>query len=185
MPKLRDWKAVSLSLLLFVNCGWAMGGEISLQIDTSAGTMAVLDGESVVHTFTGISIGRYGATEFKRRGDNKTPLGRFRIGWVTNKTRYHRFLGLNYPSLELASTAFSNGLINKNEWLDIRRAEKRGEVPPQNTPLGGLIGIHGIGTGDPEMHQEFNWTNGCVALTNDEIDRLLEWVSVGTLVDIR
>jgi murein L,D-transpeptidase YafK len=185
MPKHGDWKAVTLALLLFCSCDWAAGDEISLQIDTNAGTMAVLDGETVVHTFADISIGRYGATVFKRRGDNKTPLGRFRIGWITDKTRYHRFLGLNYPNLELASAAFFNGLINKDEWLDIRRAEKRREVPPQNTPLGGLIGIHGIGVGDPDMHREFNWTNGCVALTNDEIERLLEWVRVGTVVDIR
>lgn len=35
------------------------------------------------------------------------------------------------------------------------------------------------------MHREYNWTNGCVALTNEEIDRLVEWVDVGTLVEIR
>lgn len=69
--------------------------------------------------------------------------------------------------------------------MAIRRAHKRGEVPPQNTGLGGLIGIHGIGAGDADMHREYNWTNGCVALTNEEIDRLVEWVDVGTLVEIR
>jgi murein L,D-transpeptidase YafK len=185
MLRLRDCNAVALTLLLLVRCGIATGGEISLRIDTSAGTLVVLDGESVVHTFADISIGRYGATASKQRGDNKTPLGRFRIGWIADKTRYHRFLGLNYPNLEIASTAFFKRLISKDEWLWIRRAEKRGEVPPQNTPLGGFIGIHGIGAGDPAMHQEFNWTNGCVALTNNEIDQLLEWVSVGTVVDIR
>lgn len=181
----RDRIALVLLLLLAVVCGRVQAGEVSLLIDTGAGTLTVLDGEAVIHTFGDISIGRYGATENKRRGDNRTPLGHFRIGWITRKTRYHRFLGLNYPDLEIASKAFSSGLITKNDWLAIRHAIKHGEVPPQNTALGGRIGIHGIGDGDAEMHQQYNWTNGCVALTNEEIDLLLTWVSVGTRVEIR
>ncbi len=184
MSKHRDWKALLLSLLVCVGSG-TTAGEVSLLVDTSTGTMTVLDGEAVIHTFEDISIGRYGTSDAKIRGDNKTPLGRFRIGWISEKTRYHRFLGLNYPDLETASRAFSKGTISKEQWLAIRRAHKRGEVPPQNTGLGGLIGIHGIGAGDADMHREYNWTNGCVALTNEEIDRLVEWVAVGTLVEIR
>ena len=185
MSKHRDWKAFLLSLLVCVSAGHATAGEVSLLVDTRAGTLTVLDGETVIHTFEDISIGRYGASDAKIQGDNKTPLGRFRIGWITEKTRYHRFLGLNYPDLETASRAFDKKLITKEQWLEIRRAEKRGGVPPQNTRLGGLIGIHGIGAGDVGVHHEYNWTNGCVALTNEEIDRLLEWVGVGTVVEIR
>jgi lipoprotein-anchoring transpeptidase ErfK/SrfK len=60
-----------------------------------------------------------------------------------------------------------------------------GKTPPQHTPLGGYIGIHGVGSGDPEVHRAYNWTNGCVALTNAQIDILAEWARAGTPVEIR
>jgi murein L,D-transpeptidase YafK len=174
-----------LLLLVLLVTGNAVAGDVHVLVDTSAGTLVVMRGEEVIKVFEDISIGRFGATDAKQRGDNMTPLGYFTIGWITSNSRYHRFLGLNYPDLETASRAFFKGLISKNEWLDIRRANKSGSRPPQNTTLGGLIGIHGIGDGDPAVHQDYNWTNGCVALTNEEIDQLLEWVTVGTPVEIR
>ena len=57
----------------------------------------------------------------------------------------------------------------------------------QNTPLGGAIGIHGIGEITEEkleIHRTINWTKGCIALTNDEIDDLLHYIGVGTKVVI-
>ena len=173
-------------LYVFVVAGnTAVGADVHVLVDTSAGTLAVMQGERVIRVFEDVAIGRYGVTETKQRGDNMTPLGHFAIGWITAKTRYHRFIGLNYPDLETASIAFFNGLITKNEWLEIRRASKEDRRPPQNTALGGMIGIHGLGDADIEVHRTYNWTNGCVALTNDEIDELLEWVEVGTPVEIR
>jgi murein L,D-transpeptidase YafK len=154
-------------------------------IDTESDTLQVLRGDKVVRTYGNIAIGRYGQTYFKVRGDNKTPLGKFRIGWKNKKTRYHRFLGLTYPDLPAADRALVDGRINESQWQSIRRAAEAGEVPSQGTPLGGMIGIHGIGTGDREIHDEFNWTNGCVALTNEDIDELLQWVKIGTPVEIR
>jgi len=174
-----------LMLILMLVAGNAIGADVHILVDTTAGTLAVMQGERVVRVFDEIAIGRYGATDDKQRGDNMTPLGHFSIGWITSKSRYHRFLGLNYPDLDTASRGFFKGKINKQEWLDIRRAAKAGRRPPQHTALGGLIGIHGVGDGDIDVHQAYNWTNGCVALTNDEIDQLLKWVEVGTPVEIR
>jgi murein L,D-transpeptidase YafK len=172
-----------LALLLFTGAAHADGAYVI--VDTMAGTLTVVNEVEVLATFKDISIGRYGAGLDKQRGDNRTPLGKFTIGWISDNTRYHRFLGLNYPDLESASRAFYVGKISKQQWLDIRRAAKQGTRPPQNTPLGGMIGIHGIGEGEMEVHRAYNWTNGCVALTNEEIDQLLEWVDVGTVVEIR
>jgi lipoprotein-anchoring transpeptidase ErfK/SrfK len=59
------------------------------------------------------------------------------------------------------------------------------QEPPQHTPLGGYIGIHGIGNGDTQIHETVNWTNGCVALTNQQIDDLETWVYIGMRVAIR
>lgn len=173
-----------LVLMAVLVSGAASAADVHVRVDTNTGTLAVMQGETVVRIFEDIAIGRYGVTDAKQRGDNMTPLGYFTIGWITTKTRYHRFLGLNYPDLETASRAFFKGLISKNEWLEIRRAVKAGRRPPQNTALGGMIGIHGVGEGDVDVHKDYNWTNGCVALTNDEIDQLVEWVKVGTPVEI-
>ena len=60
-----------------------------------------------------------------------------------------------------------------------------GKTPPQDTPLGGQIGIHGIGNGDQDIHHNYNWTNGCIALTNEQIDQLGKWIKPGVLVNIR
>jgi murein L,D-transpeptidase YafK len=172
-----------LGILLFA--GEVTADSTHVIIDTLEGTLTVVNDEGVLKTFRDVSIGRYGVTLDKQHGDNRTPLGKFTIGWISENTKYHRFLGLNYPDLESASRAFYIGRISKQQWLEIRRAAKEGRRPPQNTPLGGLIGIHGIGEGDMEVHRAYNWTNGCVALTNEEIDQLLQWVDIGTVVEIR
>jgi len=164
---------------------FVLAGEIRVLIDTKSDTLQVMNGDRVIKMYENVAIGRYGKTYFKVRGDNKTPLGKFRVGWTNKKTRYHRFLGLTYPDLPAADRALVDGRIDEAQWQAIRRAAEAGEVPSQSTPLGGMIGIHGIGDGDRGVHRDFNWTNGCVALTNEEIDELLQWVKIGTPVEIR
>ena len=163
----------------------ASAGETWLRVDTSKLELQVMKGSRVAHTFEGISIGRYGASRDKVRGDNQTPLGTFKIGWISKESSFHRFMGLTYPSAEAARRGFEKGLIDEEQWRRIRYALNTGKVPSQTTALGGLIGIHGIGQGDPAMHGELNWTNGCVAITNKEIDLLSKWVHIGTRVEIR
>jgi murein L,D-transpeptidase YafK len=162
-----------------------LAGEIWVLVDTKTDSLQVKNGDRVIKTYKNIAIGRYGKTYYKVRGDNKTPLGKFRIGWTNKNTRYHRFLGLTYPDLPAADRALVDGRIDEPQWQAIRRASQAGEVPSQNTPLGGMIGIHGVGDGDRTVHRDYNWTNGCVALTNEEIDELLQWVKIGTTVEIR
>ena len=177
--------AVVAQLLLLPAVPALADDEIRLLVDTDSRTLSVLQEGREVDRFEDIAIGRFGTTWFKRRGDNQTPLGQFTIRRITTDTRYHLFMGLDFPDLEAASRALEEGAISEDEWRAIRRALQAGKTPPQNTALGGLIGIHGIGAGDPEIHTEFNWTNGCVALTNEQVDRLRRWVRIGTPVEIR
>ncbi|HYQ70547.1 MAG TPA: L,D-transpeptidase [Gammaproteobacteria bacterium] len=172
-------------LVLLPACFEAVAGGVRVYIDTGKRTLEVLQEDRVIATFNDVAIGRYGKTYFKVRGDNKTPLGSFRIGWIGKESRYHRFLGLTYPDMDAADRALVDGRIDEPQWQEIRRAFQAGKTPPQNTPLGGYIGIHGVGSGDVEVHREYNWTNGCVALTNAQIDLLAEWVRIGTPVEIR
>ena len=161
------------------------GGEIWLLVDTVNLKLMVMQDSEVVHTYEGISIGREGITREKFVGDRRTPVGRFRIAWIREESGFHRFLGLDYPDRKRAWRARENGQLEDGDWRAIRSAHERDSIPPQNTPLGGQIGIHGIGEGDPEIHDQFNWTNGCVALTNEQLDDLTTRVHIGTRVEIR
>lgn len=156
-----------------------------LLVDTVNNKLMVMAGSEMGSTYHGIAIGRYGAANDRMQGDHRTPVGRFRVAWISDDSRFHRFLGLDYPDLETAQRAYADKRITWADWKAIRKAHQEGAIPPQHTPLGGQIGLHGIGAGSPEVHGRYNWTDGCVALTNDEIDELLQWVRVGTRVDIR
>jgi hypothetical protein len=158
---------------------------IWLLVDTEAATLTVMRGDKPQEVFRDIAVGRYGKTYFKKQGDHKTPLGRFTIAWIPRKSQYHRFLGLNYPDLERADRALVDGDITEAQWQAIRRASNARLRPPQDTPLGGFIGIHGTGDGDLAVHHQYNWTSGCIALTNEQIDRLVSLVQIGTPVEIR
>ena len=162
-----------------------LADNIRVVIDTGNETLKVMKGKLVIKSYDDIAIGRYGATYYKARGDHKTPLGKFKIGWIKKSNLYYRFIGLNYPDLPVADRALVDGRIEEPQWQAIRRASEAGKTPSQSTPLGGYIGIHGLGSGDAEVHGQYNWTNGCVALTNEQVDQLLKWVKVGTPVEIR
>ena len=162
-----------------------LADNIRIVIDTGNETLKVMKGKQVIKSYDDIAIGRYGATYYKSQGDNKTPQGKFKIGWIKKSKLYHRFIGLNYPDLPSADRALVDGRIEEPLWQAIRRASETGKTPSQNTPLGGYIGIHGLGSGDAEVHGQYNWTNGCVALTNEQVDQLLKWAKVGTVVEIR
>ena len=151
-------------------------------IDTRARTLAVMDGENVVERFDNISIGRGGAAADRVRGDRRTPLGTFRVRWVNPDSPFRLFFGLDYPTPEHARRGVSAGVIEAGDLQRIEKAHAAGLVPPQNTRLGGRIGIHGLGGADPTIHEAFNWTQGCIALTNAQIDRLAKWLDLGTRV---
>jgi len=153
-----------------------------LLIDTDKLLLKVMRGEKVEVVYENISIGKNGAGIDKERGDEKTPLGTFKIGWINRNSRYHLFFGFTYPSLEIAKRGFAGGKIDFKMYYEIRAAKELGRVPPQNSSLGGQIGIHGLGSADPVIHHAVNWTGGCIALTNEQVDSLNEWVFRGMRV---
>lgn len=145
---------------------------IWLLIETAPHVLKVMEGDRNLEVFDRIAIGRRGASLFKERGDYKTPLGEYRIGWINENSRYHKFFGFTYPNRENAERAFAAGLIVLDTYRTILRASLRAYVPPQNTVLGGQIGIHGLGRASLSVHQLFDWTQGGIAMTNEQIDRL-------------
>ncbi len=189
--KREGWKGYFQMLLhvLLLLCSGAVLADASvwLLVDTQAHVLKVMEGDRVIQVFEGIAIGRGGVARnhMRRRGDQTTPLGRFRIAWINPKSRYHLFFGLNYPTLPYATTAYREGWISDTLYRRLIAAHFEGGRPPQDTPLGGYIGIHGLGRADPKIHRLLDWTEGCIALTNEQIERLRRWVKVGTQVVIR
>lgn len=173
-----------LTLLLPMQAFSVGDEEIWLQIDTHALEARLMRGKSPLLIFKDIAIGRFGTTSDKRRMDGKTQLGEFRINLIKNNSGFHRFFGIDYPRLDHAERALERGQLSIEDFQAIRRAIRAHRPPPQNTALGGQLGIHGIGAGDPSVHTEYNWTKGCIALTNAQIDELTPWLKLGTRVVI-
>jgi murein L,D-transpeptidase YafK len=156
-----------------------------LLVDTRNRTLQVWSGDRLQQTYDNISIGSGGAARMRFMGESITPLGSFRISSIRKKTRYHRFFALDYPALDQAIRAHAEGKISDSDLASIRHAHEHGLEPPSSTPLGGNIGIHGLGKGDPKIHEDFNWTDGCIALTNKQMDDLAQWVHPRMIVIIR
>ncbi len=154
-------------------------------IDTTAEQLSIKRSNTTVRVFKDIAIGRGGAAQLRVRDDGKTPLGEFKIAWIADQSQFHMFFGLNYPNLERVQKAYDRDEIDRRTYYRIKDAIALGEVPPQNTKLGGYLGIHGLGSKDLEVHQKYNWTLGCIALTNQEIEELALWLKIGTRVVIR
>lgn len=178
-------RACILFLCLLTVPSSAADDGASLLVDTEALTLTVMRDGQAKMTLHNIAIGRYGTSPEKRRGDKSTPLGRFRVAWIKRNSDFHRFIGLDYPDVERAQKGYRDGVISKPELQSIHSAHRRGKRPPQNTALGGQIGIHGLGQADPRLHESMNWTRGCVAVTDRQVDALLPWVRIGTAVEIR
>lgn len=111
-------------------------------------------------------------------GDGKTPEGEFYVFTKNDKSKYFLSLGLSYPGLGDARRGLEAGMITQAEHDEILRAINSGEMPLQTTALGGEIYIHGGGV-------DGDWTCGCVALNDDEMEEIFDASSVGMRVTIR
>lgn len=154
-------------------------------VDTAAHTLSVFKGKDLDRFYPRIALGRGGATNGRQRGDGTTPTGEFRVAWINRSSTFDIFFGLNFPNEEHTERAYHRRFIDIDTYYTLRTALAEGRLPPQDTPLGGRIGIHGLGFGDLSIHRKFDWTKGCIALTNEEIGQLATWVQVGTRVVIR
>jgi murein L,D-transpeptidase YafK len=159
--------------------------DIWLSVDTHKLSIAVMRGDDTLQVFENIAIGSNGPSMTKKMGDETTPLGEFTITQIRPSTRFELFMAFNYPNLDHAERAFRDQRIDASEYQALRHELDQGRPPPQSTSLGGYLGIHGLGAGSPEIHETINWTDGCIALTNEQLVELAEWVVVGTRVVVR
>lgn len=127
-------------------------------------SLQLLDGEKVVKTYK-VALGRGGLAPKQRQGDHRTPEGLYEIDYRNKSSRFHLALHVSYPNQ-----------------VDRERARKLGVNP------GGDIMIHGITNGLGwlgSMHRIIDWTDGCIAVTDGEIEEIWSMVPDATPVEIR
>lgn len=98
------------------------------------------------------------------QGDRRTPEGTFTFRGKRVHERWHKFIWVDYPNAE--------------SWRRFRDRRKAGLIPP-GRDIGGEIGIHGVPDGmDAWIEQGQDWTWGCIALRNADVDEIYPYVSV-------
>src|SRR5262249_20352104 len=118
----------------------------------------------VPRTYT-VSLGRNPIGPKTRNGDHKTPEGLYSLDWRNPQSKFHLSLHVSYPNSH-----------------DVANARRDGVEP------GGDIMIHGLPNRlwwIGRFHRWIDWTDGCVAVTNREMDQLWQSVPDGTPVEIR
>ncbi|WP_444931263.1 murein L,D-transpeptidase family protein [Microbulbifer sp. SSSA002] len=153
-----------LTILLLTFASAANANITLVQVIKSENLMRLLDGSKIVRSYH-VALGGQPQGHKQQEGDERTPEGLYTLDYKKEDSSYYRAMHISYPNAE-----------------DRSRAEARGVSP------GGFIMVHGqrnrLGWLAP-LSQRFNWTDGCIALTNDEMDEFMSLVQTGTPIEIR
>lgn len=158
-------RAVCLLVLFLVPCLLAQRGGLAdtVVVNKSKRDLLLYRGEKVIGTYK-VALGRNPVGPKLRKGDSKTPEGSYTISGRNAASAYHRSLRISYPNA-----------------ADRVRARQQGFDP------GGDIMIHGLPNGQGFVgpaHRLVDWTDGCIAVTDPEIEGIWRLVPDGTLVQI-
>jgi murein L,D-transpeptidase YafK len=160
---------LSAASILWGSCG-SNAGEANLGradkivIVKSARTLSLMNRGRVLREYK-VALGSDPVGPKARKGDHKTPEGEYVIDAKKDHSRFYKALHISYPNQ-----------------ADKQRALSQGKDP------GGDVEIHGVENGLGwlgSLHRTVDWTDGCVALTDAEMDEIWDSVAVGTVVEIR
>ena len=160
VPEIRGMTPLIFSLVLGLALSPKNDAITSIRIDKSDHILELRAGDTVVRSYT-VAIGPGGLGPKRFEGDRVTPTGKYRIvGQIPGL--FHRFLTLDYP--------------NDADRARYKIAKAKGEIP-RGRGVGFGVGIHGGGTG-------VDWTLGCIALEDWEIDEIAPLVTSATEIVI-
>jgi murein L,D-transpeptidase YafK len=152
---------------------WSLWPTLPLPTDAKADLVVVnkaarrLDlyrGDVLLKSYA-VSLGRHPIGPKQKQGDGRTPEGEYRLDYRKGDSSFHRALHISYPGPADIAAARSNGV-----------------------DAGGLVMIHGMKNGLGwlgRLHLAFDWTDGCVAVTNREMDEIWRSVPDGTKIVLR
>lgn len=139
-----------------------------IRIDKSDHTLQLVAGNDVVKTYK-VAIGSGGMGHKKFEGDRTTPVGTYKVAGRF-KGLYRQFINVSYP--------------NEEDRRGFAKLKAKGGVPAGRS-VGFGIGIHGVGERSlGGVHKLADWTHGCIALDDDEIDEVSAMVKDGTTIVI-
>ncbi|HXA81784.1 MAG TPA: L,D-transpeptidase family protein [Methylomirabilota bacterium] len=146
-----------------------VAGQVATKVDRMViekqkRTLTLMSGANIVKTYK-VALGAQPVGAKDRQGDHKTPEGIYSVDAKNPNSQFHKALHISYPSQ-----------------ADRANAKKLGMSP------GGDVEIHGLGAKwgwVGARHLLTDWTDGCIAVTNEEIDEIYPQIKVGTPVEIR
>ncbi|MBQ4075169.1 MAG: L,D-transpeptidase family protein [Clostridia bacterium] len=145
---------------------------LKILIEKQKRRLTVTDGERNDIFSCPIALGAHPVGPKEKEGDGKTPEGAYFI-CLKKRGKYGPSLGVSYPNEgDVIRMGAAEDLLRC-----IRDRASRGERPPWGSALGGEIYIHGGGTAS-------DWTAGCIALGEDDAQRLYDLIPLGTEVRI-
>lgn len=133
-------------------------------IEKSAHTMKLMRGSEVLKTYK-VALSTVPVGPKEREGDHRVPEGKYFVDRKNPASKFDRALHVSYPNA-----------------ADVELARKLGVKP------GGDIEIHGLSRQYAfvgSLHRQADWTNGCIAVTNSEIEEIWPLLPVGTRIEIR
>jgi len=135
-----------------------------VMVDKSERKMYLMSNNQIIKQYQ-IALGGQPKGHKQQEGDQKTPEGKYTLDYEKEGSAYYRSMHISYPNRS-----------------DKEKAKKEGVDP------GGFIMVHGQKNMSGELsgfRKNFDWTNGCIAISNDEMDEFLALVSVGTTIQIQ
>jgi len=145
-------------------------GTVYIIIDKSDYELQVYDDEGWYATYP-VVFGNKDLSDKLMEGDKRTPEGSFKIISKRPHEKWHKMLMLDYPT--------------KDSWAKFKQRKAEGQIP-RAAKIGGGIAIHGTWPNDNLVVDDYtNWTQGCIALKNEDLDELETYLPIGTKVMIR
>ena len=172
-------RVISLVIMFVCWNHWPIVANMSgPRIEVFKGTRQLLlfDGDNFVKSYR-VALGTNPIPPKVKEGDRATPEGSYYICMKNPESQFHLSLGISYPNIADAKRGLRDGLISASEYEAIAQAAGKREKPPWKTKLGGEVFVHGNGSAS-------DWTWGCIALDNSDIEELYRLIPVGTSITI-
>ena len=158
-------KILLLSLILLIGaCTTAPPGADFVLVDKRSNSMYLFKGNEILKSYS-VGFGQNPVGHKVQEGDHRTPEGHYMLTYKNEQSKFYRSIRINYP----------------NE-RDIAIANARGVSP------GGDIVIHGMPNEVGDYRgpvSPINWTQGCIAVRNYEMDEIMRLVNSNTPIEIR
>ncbi len=160
---------------------------LNILVDKRNYTLNLYEDTVLVKSYR-VSLGRNILRAEKTADDEATPVGEYKICSIDTSHRYNKFFQLNYPNLSNATEALRKGWITQKVFDQIKFEFYYEGCTKYNKVLGGNIGIQGLGRLNyifKNLPFVYNWTNGSIAMSNEDIDELYSVIKIGTKVVIK